>query len=191
MRTDEDLREARAAEARARQAILKLAAEIRPILAEDFVEFPAYEVRRHFVSTPDLAASLSDEDIARVKGLVAARSAEVRDAVVAAMEDPEVWLAGADCDGGGKSLQDNPRLWALTAPVADLVREVLQSAGFPGASEPVEYRMPMRFIHKKYLPGLAEKYWALVGDLREARSRVREAEEGRVREALARRWDKL
>jgi hypothetical protein len=189
MKTDEDLREARTAEARARQAIVKLAAEIRPILAEDFVEFPAYEVRRRFVSAPGFAARMSDDDIARLKTMLAERSAQVRDAVVAAMEDAEVWLAGAGFEGTGKSLAENPRLWSLTVPVADLVREVLAAFGFPEEAEPIEYRMPMRFIHKKYLPGLAEKYWALVADLREAVARVREAEDGRVRETLAKRWD--
>jgi hypothetical protein len=191
MRTDEDLREAKTAEARARQAVVKMAAEIRPILGEDFVEFPAYEIRRRFVSAPDFAAGLPDEAIARLKSMLAARSLEMRDAVLAALADPEVWLAGVDCEGPGKSLAENGRLWALTVPVADLVREVLAAFGFPAGDQPIEYRMPMRFIHKKFLPGLAEKYWAAVADLREARARVQDAEEGRVREALGKRWDRM
>jgi hypothetical protein len=191
MRTDEDLREAKTAEARARQAVVKMAVEIRPILGEDFVEFPAYEIRRRFVSAPDFAAGLPDEAIGRLKSMLAARSLEVRDAVLAALADPEVWLAGVDSEGPGKSLAENGRLWALTVPVADLVREVLAAFGFPAGDEPIEYRMPMRFIHKKFLPGLAEKYWAAVADLREARARVQEAEEGRVREALGKRWDRM
>ncbi len=191
MRTDEELREAKAILARARQAVVRMAAEIRPVLAEDFVEYPAYEVRRRFVSAPDFAAALADGDIARLKAMLAARSAEARDAVLAAMADPDAWLAGVDCPGPGKSLAENERLWAMTSPIADLVREVLAAFGFPADDEPIEYRMPMRFIHKKYLPGLAEKYWALVADLREATARVREAEEGQVRETLGKRWDRM
>lgn len=192
MRTDEDLKEARAQEARALAAIARLAAEVREVLAEDFVEFPAFEVRRRFVSDAAFAATLSDEDVARLKAAVRARAEAARDRVLADLEDPEVWVAGVDTDvQAGKSLQENARLWALTAPVAAVVGQVLAEFGFPGAGEPVEYRMPMRFIHKKYLPGLAEKYWALVADLRDARSRVREVEDGRVRETLAKRWDRL
>ncbi len=189
MRTDEDLREAKAAEARTRQAILKLAAEIRQVLADDFVEFPVFEVRRRFVSAPGFAQGLSDADIARLKATLSEKAAVARDRVLASMEDPEAWLAGTECEGPGKSLAENAGLWTRTAPIAEAVSEVLSEFAFPQGGEPVEYRMPMRFIHKKYLPGLAEKYWTLIAELREARARVREAEDGRVREALAKRWD--
>jgi hypothetical protein len=192
MKNDEDLKEARAQEGRARQAILKLAAEVREALAEDFLEFPSWEVRRRFVSDPAYAAAMKDEDIARLKEAVKARALAARDRVLADLEQPEPWLAGAQMEGNpGKSLAENPALWACTAPVAEAVRAVLVEFAFPGADAPVEYRMPMRFIRKKYMPGLAEKYWALVADLREARARIRECEEGLVKEALGKRWDKL
>jgi len=44
------------------KAVVKMAAEVRSVLAEDFIEYPAYEVRRRFVSAPEFAASLADED---------------------------------------------------------------------------------------------------------------------------------
>ena len=45
MRTDEDLREAKTAEARARQAVVKMAAEIRPILGDVQIDGAAAVLR--------------------------------------------------------------------------------------------------------------------------------------------------
>jgi hypothetical protein len=190
MTSDEDLREARAAEARASQMILKLASEIRSVLAEDFVDFPVYEVRRRFISDAGQASRMSDEDVARLKAAIGSRAVKVRDEILAAMEDPEPWLSAADIQSPGKSLSDNPRLWALTQPMVKMVSQILDSFGFVQVDE-IEYRMPMRFIRKKFVPGLAEKYWALVSDLCDARNRVREAEASKLRDALGKRWDGL
>jgi hypothetical protein len=190
MTIDDDMREARAQENRARQAILKLAAEIRTVLSEDLAQFPAWEVRRRFVENPGLADSLSDEAISKIKEFLAQEGPRVRDEVVAALEDPEPWLAGLACTGPGKSLAENTVLWRLTEPVAKLARDALVNFGFPSGESP-EYRMPMRFIGRKYLPGLAEKYWSLVGDLRDAMTRLGEIDESRRREELGKRWDRI
>lgn len=192
MKADEELREARAQEARVRAAIVKLAAEVRPVLGEDLARFPEYEVRRRFVADPTFAGNLDDATVASLKAEIARRGPEVAARVVAGMEDPELWLAGVEESGPGKSFAENRRLWAATDEIVALVRELLRTFRFPGheAAE-VEYRMPMRFIERKYLPGLAEKYWSLIADLRDARARVASLEGERVRESLGRRWDKL
>lgn len=191
MKADEELKELRGLEARARQAILKLASEVRPVLAEDLVQFPAREVRRRFVANPEFAATLSDEQIAELKAELARRATEVRDRVIAAMEPADLWVEATGPTGPGKSFAENERLWAPTREAASLVAEVLERYGFPAGEGAPEYRMPTWFIGGKYLPGLAEKYWALVAEVRELRERAAELERTRVRESLGKRWDKL
>jgi hypothetical protein len=192
MKPDDELKELNAREARARAAILKLAAEVRQVLAEDLAQFPGREVRRRFVADPAFAATFDDARIAAVKADVAKRGAALRDRVVAAMEAPDLWLAGVDATGPGKSLQENEKLWAATAEAVTAARQALKAHGFPAAGDAaVEYRMPTWFIGGKYLPGLAEKYWALVGELRDLRQRIAELEQSRVRDALGKRWDKM
>lgn len=191
MRGEDELKELRSREARAIQTISKLKAEILPILADDLARFPEREVRRRFVSSPEFAETLDDEAIAMLKAEVSGRAASVRDRIVALMDEDDRWLAGVDCSGPGKSLAENERLWEPTRLAVDLVREVLTTHGFPRPEEyPTEYRMPTWFIGGKYLPGLAEKYWASVAEVREARARIREIEEGLVRAGLGRRWDR-
>ncbi|HOU54130.1 MAG TPA: hypothetical protein PLQ97_09405 [Myxococcota bacterium] len=192
MKRDEEIREARQQEERARAALLRLGAEVREALGEDLLEFPQWEVRRRFLAAPEFARTFEDERLAALKEELRQRTPDIRDQVIRAMEDEDLWFSGAEVEGNpGKSLAENPRLWAATGAVTRFIQEVLRRYGFPNAEDPVEYRMPMRFIRRKYLPGLAEKYWTLLADWREARARIRELEEGEVREDLARRWDRF
>jgi len=189
MKVDDELKELKASEARAIQAVHKIAAEIRPVLAEDLLRYPAREVRRRFVADPEFAGRLPDAAIAGMKDAVAARAARARDEIMARMEEEAAWLAGVDAGGPGKSLAENEALWAPTRLAAEVVAAALKEYGFPDDGEAPDYRMPTWFIGGKYLPGLAEKYWALMAEVREVRSRTGELEQKRVRDALAKRWD--
>lgn len=192
MRGEDEVKDLRAREARAVQSVLKLKAEILPILADDLLRFPEREVRKRFVSSPEFSETLDDDAIARMKAEVSRRASAMRDRVVALLDEDDRWLAGVDCAGPGKSLSENGRLWEPTGAAVDLVRELLTAYGFPKPEEyPTDYRMPTWFIGGKYLPGLAEKYWACVAEVREARARIREVEEGLVRSGLGRRWDRI
>lgn len=192
MRGEAEVKDLRAREARAVQSLLKLKAEILPILADDLARFPEREIRKRFVSSPEFAETLDDASVARLKAEVSRRSLAMRGRVVALLDEDDRWLAGVDCAGPGKSLAENERLWEPTAAAVDLVRELLTAYGFPKPEEyPTDYRMPTWFIGGKYLPGLAEKYWACVAEVREARARIREVEEGLVRSGLGRRWDRI
>lgn len=192
MRTEDEVKDLRAREARALQSVVKLKAEVLPILAVDLARYPEREVRKRFVSNPEFADTLDDASIARLKAEISKRALEMRDRVVALMDDDERWLAGVDFAGPGKSFAENPRLWDPTGLAVDLVRQLLTDYGFPKPEEyPTEYRMPTWFIEGKYLPGLAEKYWACMNEVREVRQRIREVEEGLVRNSLGRRWDRV
>ncbi len=191
MRGEDEVKDLRAREVRAIQAVLKLKAEILPTLADDLARFPEREVRKRFVSSPEFAETLDDEALARLKAEVSRRAVAMRDRVISLMDEDDRWLAGVDCAGPGKSLAENGRLWEPTGAAVDLVRELLTAYGFPKPEEyPTEYRMPTWFIGGKYLPALAEKYWACMAEVREARARIREVEEGLVRSGLGRRWDR-
>ncbi len=191
MRGEDEIKELRTREARAIQSLLRLKAEILPVLAEDLVRYPEREIRKRFVSSPEFAATLDDAAIARLKAEVSQRASAMRDRVMALLDEDERWLAGVAHEGPGKSLAENARLWEATRAAVDLVRELLTAYGFPNPDEyPTEYRMPTWFIGGKYLPGLAEKYWACAAEIREVRARLREVEEALVRNDLGRRWDR-
>ena len=100
-------------------------------------------------------------------------------------------MAGLECDGPGKSFAENQKLWAPTTAAAELVREILSAYGFPDTAPSPEYRMPTWFINGKYLPGIAEKYWGLIAEIREIRVRIREVERDSQRETLRKRWDSI
>ena len=191
MKADDELKDIRAREAKARQEVLKLAQEVRSVLAEDLVQYPLREVRRRFVSAPDFAETLSDEQVAELKAELQAKAVEMRDRVIAALEDDQLWMEVIGPTGPGKSFAENERLWAPTRQAAALVASVLERYGFPPGEGAPEYRMPTWFINGKYLPGLAEKYWAKIAEIRELREQAAELEKGRVRESLGKRWDKL
>lgn len=192
MNIDDERDEARAQETRVLTALERLAVEVRQALGEDLAAFPTAEARRRFLADPDAAAAVSDEAIARIKVELEKQAPTVRDGVLKALEDPAVWMSGIDCEPGtGKSFEDHPTLWSATRPVEELVASVLARQGFPvPEGDPIRYRMPMRFIGRKYLPGLAEKYWLLIADLRHVRSRLAELRAAEVRDALGKRWDK-
>lgn len=191
-RNEAEIKEMRAREARAIQTILKLKAEIMPVLAEDIGKFPEREVRKRFVANPEFAKVLDDATVASIKGVIARQVPEIRDRVIRAMEEEERWLCGIDYHGPGKSLAENERLWEPTREVVEFVCKVLRDFGFPNPDEyPTEYKMPTWFIGGKYLPGLAEKYWACIAEVREARERIRELELAMLREDLGRRWDSV
>lgn len=192
MNIEDERDEVRAQEARVLAALDRLAAEVRQTLGEDLAAFPLAEARRRFLADPDAAAAVSDEAIARIKADLEAQAPAVRDAVLQVLVDPAVWVSGIDCEPGtGKSFEEHPTLWQATRAIEELVASVLARHGFPvSADDPVHYRMPMRFIGRKYLPGLAEKYWSLIEDLRDVRARLDALRTAEVRDALGRRWDK-
>jgi len=192
MRTNDELKDLRNRETRARQAILKLAGEVRPILSDDILKYPAREVRRRFVGDPLFAESMDDSLVQKLKKELEERSVPVRDGIMVQMGADDLWLAGLECEGRGKSFAENEKLWSPTTAAAELVREILTAYDFPLAEPPPDgYRMPTWFINGKYLPGMAEKYWGIIGEIREIRVRIREVEGGVQRESLGKRWDSI
>ena len=192
MKLDDDRDEAREQESRILVALGRLADEVRQALGEDLVLFPMAEVRRRFLADPGFASTLADEAIARIKSELESGAPAARDEVLRVLADSAAWEAGESAaPGPGRSFEENPTLWAATRPIEVMVAGVLARHAFPvPEDDPVRYRMPMRFIGRKYLPGLAEKYWSLIEDLRHVRARLDEVRSAEVREALARRWDK-
>ncbi len=112
MRGEDEIKELRTREARAIQSLLRLKAEILPVLAEDLVRYPEREIRKRFVSSPEFAATLDDAAIARLKAEVSQRASAMRDRVMALLDEDERWLAGVGHEGPGKSLAENARLRA-------------------------------------------------------------------------------
>jgi len=192
MQADNELKDLRSREARARQAILKLAEEIRAVIADDLLKFPAREVRSIFVSDPVFAETVGDSTIKKIKAELAERSPAVRDRIMDELNEDERWLAGLELGSPGESLAENERLWAPFSLAVDLVREVLSAYDFPVPRDPLPgYKMPTWFISGKYLPGLAEKYWNLISETRDIMARIREVEDLLLRHDLGKRWDEI
>ena len=192
MKADDELKELKDRESRAQAAILKLGSEVRTILLDDIAKFPSREVKRRFVANPEFAQNLDDKTIATLKSELATLGDDLRSKTGAFLERPEPWLAGINVEAIGKSFVDNAELWSPMVKAAAAVQEVLVRHNFPDIeTDPADYRMPTWFINGKYLPGLAEKYWHLMMELRDLRTRIQEIEQGRIRDSLAKRWDNI
>jgi hypothetical protein len=161
------------------------------ILAEDLTLFPERELRRRFVTNRAFAEALDEKTIKAIKQEARAKGAWASKKAITMMQEDERWLAGVRFEGAGKSFAENSVLWEPTQVACEMVTQMLVSFGFPDADTPVEYKMPTWFIKGKYLPSLAEKYWATIAELKEVNQRMQEGIEALQREALAKKWDSV
>lgn len=165
--------------------------EIVDITCNDLPEYVLKNVRRAFIEDVEYGEKKSDRDLAefkvRVRDFGQKLSQEVRTALLSDMD--AWWSKSISLEGAGKTLEENAAIYAHLAVISDRVIAFLKSEQL--APIEVEYHTPARFINGKYLPGIIEKYWALLADLR-AKEEEHEVLDREARKAhLAARWDSL
>lgn len=171
--------------------IRRIKDEALPIIAEDLTLFPERELRRRFLNNRGFAESLDEDTIRAIKKEAREKGALISPKVISSMQEDERWLAGVRFEGPGKSFAENAVLWEPTSLACEVVKELLVTFRFPDAETAVEYKMPTWFIKGKYLPSLAEKYWALIAEMKEVDQRLQEGKEALRRETLAKKWDSI
>jgi hypothetical protein len=173
------------------EKIRHTAKEIRALLRDDLPEFVAREIKARFLEASEFASKLDEAQVKALKESAALAGAEAAETVDAALEPLDPWLAGMQVDTSRKHLADNPELWARVTQVNEIVEKLMESQGFPrsGATYGVSYREPARFIHGRYLPTLAERYWKLLGELQRVQEQASAQQQARSRAELLRRWD--
>lgn len=190
MKVTDEIKELQENKKRIRENLIKLSNEVRAVLAEDLKDWPSNEVKKRFYSNPDFANTLDDSKVKQLKTELQRRAQVVSGQIVKEMEDQSLWLEVEEHEGPGKSFAENKKLWAKTLAIVKVVKDVMDEFGFPDSIDrPVEYKMPMRFISGKYLPGLAEKYWRWIQEMKEIDLRIKELEKNIVEKTLAKRWD--
>jgi hypothetical protein len=178
-----------------RDSVKALADEALDVFAEDFPQFFHREARRRFLAAPAFARDLSDDALKRLKTDLETEGRAASERLLARLRALEPWLAGTEvAEPAGKSLEDNPKLWAVVASIADDVERLLAKHGLPadpGGGYGVVYHEPKRFVSGHYMPTIAETYWRRIAELREIEQKVSELEHERERAELLSRWNRF
>lgn len=178
-----------------RDSVKALADEALSVFQEDFPQFFHREARRRFLASPDFARNLNDDALKRLKSDLESEGRAASERVLQRLRALDVWVSGVEVpDPPGKSLEDNPKLWAVVASIGEDVEKLLDRHGFPkdeGGGYGVVYHEPRRFVSGHYMPTIAETYWRRIGELRELEQKVTELEHERERAELLARWNRF
>ncbi|MBR4984961.1 MAG: hypothetical protein IKY83_04400 [Proteobacteria bacterium] len=165
--------------------------ELVDIIVNDLPEYVLKHIRRAFIEDVDFAEKKSDDDLKAFKARVSEFGKKLSDDVRASLlEDMDAWWGkDVSVSGASKTLDGNPAISAKLSVISQRILEFMDAESL--ARVEVVYRTPARFIEGKYPPGMIEKYWAKLADLRAAEEE-RELLDREARKArIAQRWDSL
>lgn len=170
--------------------VLQVADEIKALLSEDLPKFVEREMKKTFISNPEFAATVSDDQLRQIKIDIGACGIALANQVSAALQADALWFPESTGDEDArKSIAENTALWAAVAePASQVVIKLISDNGFPPGETP-DYRPPTWFIGRRYLPSLSEKYWRHVRELAEASSQIGSIRSEASKSELTRRWD--
>ncbi|MBQ1924914.1 MAG: hypothetical protein II180_02190 [Proteobacteria bacterium] len=165
--------------------------ELVNIIANDLPDYALKHIRRAFIEDVDFAESKSDAELAAFKNKVAEfgqkLSEDVRANLLENMDD--WWGKDVSLTAASKTLDGNPAIAQKLSVISQRILDFLDAEHLQRVE--VVYRTPARFIDGKYPPGMIEKYWAKLADLRAAEEE-RELLDREARKArIAQRWDSL
>ena len=163
--------------------------ELVDVITGDLPTFTLKQIRRAFIEDVEFAEKLSDAELtafkSRVHAFGDALAVEIRASL---LDDMDAWWGKAvPLDAGGKTLDGNPAIAAKLAVIAPKIEAFIDHEHL----SPIEisYKTPAYFIQGKYAPGMIEKYWSQLANLRAAEESraIVDREERKAR--LAQRWD--
>lgn len=172
-------------------AKLKLNANIRElveIIVNDIPTFAQKHVRRAFIENVDRVENKTDAEIAEIKEKLGVFSHNLVEKYRAELlADENRWIGKDVPLDAGKTLDGNPFIAPILARIADDIRAFIESIDLL----PLEmiYKTPAYFINGKYAPGMIEKYWAQLADLRSLEEEYAQIEHETRKNKLAQRWD--
>ena len=86
-------------------------------------------------------------------------------------------------------MDGNPSISPILAGIGTKITEFIRHEGLSEVE--IQYKTPARFIDGKYPPGMIEKYWAQLANLRAAEEQRAELDMEARKARLAQRWDSL
>lgn len=169
----------------------KLDAQIRDlveVIVNDIPTFAQKNVRRAFIESVDQVEEKSDDEIADMKRKLSEFSSElVKKYRTLLLDNLDAWIGPDVPLDTGKTLDANPAISQTLRTIATDVEAFIVELGITPLD--IVYKTPAYFINGKYAPGMIEKYWAALADLRaleaEHAAAVRDAQKAR----MAQRWD--
>lgn len=165
--------------------------ELVDVVSGDLPGYALKAVRRAFIEDVDFAEKRTDNELSQFKNRVADFGQSLSDETRAAlMEDMEAWWgAGVDHQLAGKTLEGNARIWAKLVEIGDKTQAFIEKEGLMSIS--LSYATPARFIDGKYPPGMIEKYWSHLANLRGLEEEMLLANEASRKTHQASRWDTI
>ncbi len=170
------------------ERLLQVLEQIRAVLHEDLGKFVAREARKAFLTHPEAADALTDQQVADLKTRTVAASTASADRIAAELADQSLWLEEADASEGSRSLEPLGSVWAIVRSVEADVTALLEPFGL-APDPPAVYKAPAYFVAGRFLPTLAEHYWKLRSEIDELEAARRQEAEESVKSRLAARWD--
>jgi|GEM_PF-4346516 len=172
-----------------RAKVLELAEEARDILAEDLEVFVTRKVKDVFLADAVTAQAMPDAQLAALRRRTAEAARQARDAIVAALAEPSLWLEPDDVPADPKGLVANGRVWAIVSRVGDAVVTVAREFHLREPAEAPVYQEPRRFIHSRLLTTVTERYWGALQALGKIKAQIDEGERAQREDELSKRWD--
>ena len=165
--------------------------ELVTIITNDLPDYALKHIRRAFIEDVDFAEKKSDAELIEFKNKVAEFGKKLAEDVRASMLEnmDDWWGKDVSLAAASKTLDGNPAIAQKLSVISQRILDFLDAEHLQRVE--VIYRTPARFIDGKYPPGMIEKYWAKLADLRAAEEE-RELLDREARKArIAQRWDSL
>ena len=172
----------------------RLAAQIQEIVVIIVNDLPNYalkNIRRAFIEDVQFSEKMTDEELTAFKARIAEfgriLSEETRSALLENMD--KWWGKDVYLESAGKTLDGNLQIAPILNRIGEKITEFIQKEGLKEIE--IQYKTPARFIDGKYPPGMIEKYWAQLANLRAAEEQRSELDMEARKARLAQRWDSL
>lgn len=165
--------------------------ELVDIITGDLPDYTLKTLRRAFIEDTDFAEKHTNDELTKFKNNVAefgrTLSEETRNALI---NDIEIWW-GPEVNPqlSAKTLEGNTEVWAKLLQIEKKLLAFIEEKGLAPIS--LSYATPARFIDGKYPPGMIEKYWAHISNLRKLEEELHLTNEAAKKTRQAERWDSL
>ena len=165
--------------------------EIVDIIVNDLPNYALKNIRRAFIEDVQFAEKMTDAELGEFKARIESFGRELSEGTRSALlEDMDKWWGkGVSLESAGKTLDGNPSIAPILAGIGEKISEFIRHEGLSAVE--IQYKTPARFIDGKYPPGMIEKYWAQLANLRSAEEQRAELDMEARKARLAQRWDSL
>ena len=185
-----NLEELREEENRLINEILKIKDQVLQTLKTDLSLYPLRELKKRYLQDPEFGNSFSKSDISLLKQTVNSEIKELIDDVIKCMDDDLKWIEVEQLPEAGKSFEENKLLWECISILDQFIVNIMKRFNYPEKlQQNVGYKMPTWFIGRVYLPGLAQKYWKLLSELRTLKQRYNLLQKEKITKDLSDKWE--